>query len=238
MTAPAADPVRLPVMLQRWEAITFVHWRCDATTLRPLIPRRLEVEVCDGSAWISLVLFRMRIAPPGVPAAFALNSVPETNLRTYVLDPDGRPGLWFLSLDVGSRALAAAARALYRLPYHHADMSVESQDEVTVYRSRRRHRRRRADVSVRARIGERLPQRSLRRLDHFLTARFELVTGAGPLVLRARVEHPRWSLRRAAAAEIDETLVAAAGLPPASGEPLLHAADHVDVRVGPLLPVL
>jgi uncharacterized protein len=180
----------------------------------------------------------MRLAPPRVPAAFALNSVPETNLRTYVRDPDGRAGLWFLSLDVGSRALAMAARALYRLPYHHADMSVETEPEVTVYRSRRRDRSGPADVSVRVRVGERIPQRSLRRLDHFLTARFELVTSAGPLLLHAPVEHPRWRLRRAAVTGLEETLVPAAGLPAASGEPLLHAADPVEVRVGALRPIV
>lgn len=225
-------------MLQRWEAITFVHWRYDAGALRPLVPHGLEPEVCDGSAWVGLVLFRMRIAPPGVAAAFALNSVPETNLRTYVLDPDRRPAVWFLSLDVGNRVVAAGGRSLYRLPYHHADMTVEVERATTLYRSRRRDHRRPAHVCVRVRVGERIPQRSLRRLDHFLTARFELVTSAGPLLLRAPVEHGSWQLRRADAAEIEETLVPAAGLPPASGEPLLHAADPVEVRIGAPRPIL
>jgi uncharacterized protein len=238
VTAPAASPVRLPVMLQRWEAITFVHWRYDAAALRPVLPRGLEPEVCDGSAWVGLVLFRLRIAPPGVAAAFALNSVPEMNLRTYVVDPDRRPAVWFLSLDVGNRVLAVGGRSLYRLPYHHADMSVERERGTTVYRSHRRDRRRPADVSVRVRIGERIPQRSLRRLDHFLTARFQLVTSAGPLLLRAPVEHRSWQLRRADVTEIEETLVPAAGLSPTAGEPVIHAADPVEVRIGVLRPIV
>ncbi|MCE0448168.1 DUF2071 domain-containing protein [Streptomyces tricolor] len=60
------------------------------------------MDTYDGSAWVRPHAVRHgRGAPAGVargPAPFA-----ETNLRTYVRGPDGRDGLWFLSIEVACR---------------------------------------------------------------------------------------------------------------------------------------
>ena len=44
------------------------------------------------------------------PRPVDATSTPETNLRTYVQGPDGRDGVWCLSLDIGSATLAAVLR--------------------------------------------------------------------------------------------------------------------------------
>jgi hypothetical protein len=49
---------------------------------------------------------------------------PELNVRTYV-ELDGKPGIYFFSLDAGRRAAVIAARRLYRLPYFHARMRAD-----------------------------------------------------------------------------------------------------------------
>lgn len=58
--------VRRPVMLQGWEALTFLHWRVDADALARLLPDSLQVETCEGSAWVGLVPFVMTVTLPGL----------------------------------------------------------------------------------------------------------------------------------------------------------------------------
>jgi uncharacterized protein YqjF (DUF2071 family) len=56
-------------------------------------------------------------------------------------------------------------------------------------------------------------------LEHFVTARWGLHTRAWGRTLHLPNEHPRWALYRAELLEIDDTLVAAAGLPAPVGAP-------------------
>jgi uncharacterized protein len=58
----------------------------------------------------------------GVPPAPYLSGFLELNVRTYV-SADGKPGIWFFSLDASSRLAVAAARRTYHLPYFHARMT-------------------------------------------------------------------------------------------------------------------
>ena len=100
-------------MRQSWHDLLFMHWRVPADVLRPLIPPGLEVDTFDGSAWIAVVPFRMSdVAPRFVPAVPGLSAFPELNVRTYVAR-DGKPGVWFFSLDAGNR-LAVSCRTTGR----------------------------------------------------------------------------------------------------------------------------
>src|SRR5207247_4693916 len=117
-------PVRVTVMRQDWERPTFLHWRFDAGAVQSLVPPPLSVERFDGSAWVSLVLFRMRVHPPAGPVVPWMGVFPETNLRTYVRGPDGGRGIWFLSVEAGRLAPTVAARAVLGLPYHWASMTL------------------------------------------------------------------------------------------------------------------
>src|SRR5438132_13220965 len=117
-------PKVAPVMLQRWHEIAFFHWSCEPALLEPRLPAQLQLDTYDGKAWISLTPFLLTgLRPPMVPRALGL-SFPETNLRTYVLGPDG-PALWFFSLDAAKLLAIAGARATFGLPYFWADMQVD-----------------------------------------------------------------------------------------------------------------
>jgi uncharacterized protein len=45
------------------------------------------------------------------------------NLRTYVVDEQGRPGVWFYSLDANSWLSVEIAQRFFHLPYEHARLS-------------------------------------------------------------------------------------------------------------------
>src|SRR5437763_16754580 len=98
-TAAPPEPVTVPVMRQRWASITFLHWAYDVEQVQRHLPPGLKVEPWEGQAWVGLVPFEMHVAGPAGPT---MRRFPETNVRTYVVGPDGRPGVWFFSLDAGS----------------------------------------------------------------------------------------------------------------------------------------
>lgn len=225
------EPVATPMMRQRWELVSFLHWRLDAAEVRTLVPRELEIDVFDGSAWVGLVPFRMISRVTGTPTIPWLSTFAETNVRTYVIGPDGRRGIWFLSLDVGRWPVAVAGTML-GLPYRWSRMDVEGAFGDVGYRARRIVPPG-AGVESRVTVVSNAATKAASPLDHFLTARFRMY-GMGPLGLFAvQVEHRPWTLHPGRASELRDGFVPATGLRSPSGEPLVHHSTGVrDVRLG------
>lgn len=227
------DPVVRPVMMHRWDRLTFLHWRYDPAVVQRLLPPGLIVQTFDGSAWVALVPFVMQVRVPRCPPVPWLSNFPETNVRTYVTGPDGRSGVWFFSLDAARLPAVAVARTAYRLPYFWSEMSVEGDSGHMSYRTRRRWPDPRPATShVEVRVGSRFAPRELGELDHWLTARWALWSRFPRSVARAQADHPPWELHHAEVRHLDDTLVVAAGLPAPSGEPLVHYSPGVEVRIG------
>ena len=217
---------------QRWQSLSFLHWRYDPGEVQRLLPPGLSVDVHDGAAWVGLTPFVLvGFRPMCLPAVPLVSTFPETNVRTYVRDNDGTDGLWFLSLDVSRLAAAAGARGLLWVPYHWASMSVE-EGPVVRYRSRRRTAAGRGpahDVTVRP--GPALDETRPPLVD-FLTGRWRAFTRVSGRLVVVPVEHEPWPLFEAEVVEVDEDMLAAAGLPSPHGEPLTHFSPGVDVRIG------
>src|SRR4051794_13953161 len=226
-TSAPPEPVTRPVMRHRWDSITFIHWPYDVADVQRHLPRGLEVEPWEGKAWVGLVPFEMHLGGPAGPGSL---SFPETNVRTYVVGPDGRPGVWFFSLDAASTTAVTAARATWQLPYHLATMSVEETSDTVRYRSRRRPpSRRRGGHDIAVRPGD---ETTPTEFDHYLTARFTLWNVVAGQVTRTQAEHPPWRLQRARVDSLDEDLLAAAGLIRPTQEPLVHFSVGTNVRIG------
>src|SRR5438477_3264168 len=125
-------------MAQTWHDLLFAHWPVSPDLLEPLVPRGVEVDTCEGSAWLGLVAFRLSgIRLRGLPQVPFLAGFPEVNVRTYVAA--GRnahriPGVYFLSLDAGNLLVSAIASPWFRLAYHHAHIRfnpAEEQNDIT-----------------------------------------------------------------------------------------------------------
>jgi uncharacterized protein len=228
-----------PVMTQRWERLTFLHWPFEPALVQGLLPAGLRAETFGGAAWVGLVPFFMGVGTGGGRRVPWASNFCETNVRTYVRDRAGRSGIWFFSLDAARLGAVATARAGYRLPYFWSDMRVgeraaerggERGDQVA-YACRRRWAggvtsRVRVSVGAAYRPGEATER------DHFLTARWLLFSVAGARHRFARACHEPWPLCHAAADVVDDGLVRAAGLPQPAGAPLVHYSPGVDVRIG------
>lgn len=131
-----AGPV---VMWQRWSELLFLHWTAAPDRVQPTLPPGLVVDVFAGRAWVGVVPFFMtKVRPVGIPALPWLSSFLELNVRTYVRDAAGRPGVWFYSLDCNRWPAVEIARRSFHLAYQHASMQATRQDDGWVdYHCRR-----------------------------------------------------------------------------------------------------
>ena len=116
-----AGPV---VMWQRWDDLLFLHWEFDPRVIQATLPPGLTVDTHAGRAWVGVVPFRMAAVRPRVlPPVPGLSWFWELNVRTYVRDVRGRPGVWFYSLDCDQPLACAIARRFFHLNYRDADMA-------------------------------------------------------------------------------------------------------------------
>ena len=147
----------------------------------------------------------------------------------YVVGPDGTPGVYFFSLDVPGRAVVLAARVGFGLPYRHARMAIERTGHRIRYRcSRTGTPAAASDLLVETGDAVRADP-----LDVFLTSRWGLFTAPRPDRVRyTPVEHDPWPLQQATVHELDDTLVAAAGLPAPQDRMIARYSPGVDVRIG------
>lgn len=206
------------VMSQWWRDIAFLHWRVPAEVVAPMMPRGVRPDVHDHSSWVGLIPFRMVDGALGrgrpVPH---FGTFLETNVRLYSIDDAGRHGVVFRSLDADLLSVVLAANLSFGVPYRWARLAAEPGDlgpdpegHTITYRARRRGRAApggRLEVRIGAPIAEPSP------LEHFLTARFGLHTSVLGRTLWVPNSHGPWPLRQAEATLVDDTLVAAAGLP-------------------------
>lgn len=215
-----------------WVNLLFLHWRVDAAAVRKLVPRELEIDTFDGSAWVGLVPFRMEASRfAGVPRLPGLQDFYECNVRTYVRYR-GRSGVWFLSLDAERLLPVLGGRWLWSLNYIHSRFRVEQSEGgvVTDYRlQRRRGPWPAAKTHIRWRSGAGLLPAADGSIEHFLTERYWLFTRRRGRVLGGEVLHRPWPLRQAAVERLDDGLVSAAGLR-VSGPPMAWASDHLAVE--------
>jgi uncharacterized protein len=214
---------------QSWRRLTFLHWPYTPDLIRPFIPEALELDTFDQAAWVGLVPFEI-YGTPGV------SYFPETNLRTYVVGPDGSRAVWFFSLEAASLLAVIGARAGYHLPYFWAEMRVTAVNGTIHYASRRRwphHSNAMTDIIVKP--GDLYQPGELTGRDQFLTARYRLYTTTGASLRHAQIEHAPWPLAHASVGELQQNLFETAGLPPPSGAPLVHYAEELAVKIGRLI---
>jgi uncharacterized protein len=229
-------------MVQRWDDLAFISWPYAAADVGRLLPPGLEVDTFDDAAWVSIVPFRLTVRLPGLPAAPWASRFPEINVRTYVRGPDGRRGIWFLSLDATRLGAVLAARRSYRLPYMWARATIERAGDLFRYTGVRRWPDGGAAWDLAVDVGRALED--VDDLHRFLTSRWRLYSPR-PLDLPARsisfvattVDHPPWPLRHAQMPEGRETLLAAAGLPGPNEAPAVAFSPSVAVRFSARRPV-
>jgi uncharacterized protein YqjF (DUF2071 family) len=204
---------------QWWRDVVFLHWPVEPAAVRPLMPPGVEPDVLDGRTYVGLIAFLMDqvgvLRGPGLPY---LGRFPETNVRLYSVDRHGRPGIVFRSMDAARLLPVRVGRAGLRLPYAWSRMAVTRRGDEITYVCRRRRDDPPVASRIRIRVGEAIERPGP--LDLFLTARWALHAAWRGRTLYLPTAHPPWPLRRASLVDLDDTLVAAAGLEVPAGPPV------------------
>jgi uncharacterized protein YqjF (DUF2071 family) len=165
-----------------------------------------------------------------LPSIPWLSNFPELNVRTYVT-AEGKPGIWFFSLDAHNPVAVRLARATFSLPYFDAEMSCQVSEEEVRYRSVRTHKGapearfvasyRPVDEPFNSRPGT---------LEYFLTERYCLYSAdARRRIWRGDIHHRPWPLQPAEAEMEELEMTAQIGVTLPDTEPLLHFARRLDV---------
>jgi uncharacterized protein YqjF (DUF2071 family) len=213
---------------QSWLDLLFAHWPVPARILRPLVPRHLELQEFDGTAWLGVVPFRMagvmRRPWPDLPWVSAF---PELNVRTYV-EFGGKQGVWFFSLDATNPLAVWAARRFFHLPYYRARMSLTEDTDGVRYSSSRAS----AVFSANYAPTSEPYHAAAGSLEHWLTERYCLYAAAPDgSIWRNDVHHQPWPLQTARATIHQNSMLDFHGLELREPPSLLHFARRVDVVV-------
>lgn len=223
-------PSARTVMRQSWRELLFLHWKVDPAEIQRLLPERLTVDTYDSAAWVGIVPFFMcNVRPVWAPSVPGLSNFLELNVRTYVYDANGVPGVWFFSLDANNPIAVVIAQKIFKLPYFHARMRARATPATVDYWSQRGELE--PDHFVYQPVGpERLAE--IDSLDFFLLERYLLYTYHGHRIYTGRVHHDPYRLREVKVLEYGNQLLAPAGLRTCGGI-YDHSAyvDHVNVDI-------
>jgi len=228
---PWPIPRRPWVLGMHWHDLLFMHWPIRSEAIRAYIPSALPLDTFDGTAWIGVVPFRMsRVVPRLIPPAPYLSSFPELNVRTYVV-AEGKPGVWFFSLDAGNPIAVELARSAFHLNYYNANMSCRRAGETVQYSSVRTHHNARPAAFQ----GQYHPtgptyQSTPGTLESWLTERYCLyAANRKGTIWRSDIQHARWSLQPAEAEIEQNSMTEQIRLPWPDTKPILHFARHLEV---------
>lgn len=194
-------PSRTWLMRMKWHDLLFMHWPVDEIQIQNHLPKGLKVDLFEGQAWIGIVPFWMSgVGIRWTPSLPYLSRFPELNVRTYVTI-NGKPGVWFFSLDATNPMAVRGARYLFHLPYMDAKIKVSREADWIQYSSDRTHRGEpsaKLDCEYRP-LGcpyEAEPGS----LAHWLTARYCMyMSNSRSQIFRGEIDHGPWQLRDAQA---------------------------------------
>jgi Uncharacterized conserved protein len=234
-----------PLLTVTGRDVLFAHWPVDPSALRPHVPDPLSVAAFDGTARVSaLALENVAVAPGSLSVPRPLRrGFPQLNLRTYVEYGDAT-GVYFISLDSGSRAGAAVGRRLFGLPFRPARGRITRTDDTVRFTSRREADGGPAAVfQARYRPDGEPYTAEPDSVASFCIERFRYLfpAGDGPRslpgvgdddrVVVGRIEREPWTLRPVDATIRTNTLFDAAGLPLPDAEPELRYSPGFEMGV-------
>ena len=217
---------------QNWYNLAFAHWPTPVSELRRLIPKGLKIQEFDGTSWVGVVPFRMtgvmRRPLPDIPWVSAF---PELNVRLYV-ERDGKPGVWFLSLDASNPLAVWAAKRFFHLPYWHSRMNFNGSEAgfhlSCQYSSHDRKMKFEANYQPTGDVFTAQPGT----LEQFLVERYCLYSQSpNGRLYRCEVQHQPWPLQKAEGTIHADELLAPHGLSTHGVAPHLLYSRGVEVVV-------
>lgn len=190
--AMRARPERSAFMHQNWRDILFMSWEYDKDAIQKTLPKGIFVDTFEGKAYVTIVPFLIEGHKLGISVK-GLTDFLEVNVRTYVYDEAGNPGVWFYSLDFSSRVGTFIARNFFYLPYFYTELECKRGDEIYLKGCR--------DGKVHMNCGYKKIGNSFQAepgsLDFFIAERYALFTCNGRRLCRGQIYHRPYELYKA-----------------------------------------
>jgi uncharacterized protein len=177
------------IMYQDWDNVIFLHWRIDKDALEPLLPKGVYLDLFEGEAWLSLVIFRVQHAHPRlIPPIPGIADFNEINLRTYVTD-GSIPGITFFDIKANN-CLQVFLNRMVGLPYKKAAI----RREVNVVDKYITGHREEYFVDIEYIKGAPLKEKS--NIDKWLTERYCSYQQINNKLFRYPIHHMEWPLKK------------------------------------------
>lgn len=230
---PYPIPKRPWVMHQTWNDVLFAHWPIPVKELQAFVPTSLPLDTYDGQAWISIVPCWMSgVRPRFMPAVPYLSKFAQINVRTYVT-LNGKPGVYFFSLDADQTIMVELARLGFHLPYFRTTIQydVNENNNVDYFSTRNDSRvtsgQFKASYRPIANVNISVPGS----LAYWLTERYCLYSvDTKGHVYRGEIDHCRWPLQHAEAEIEINSLLSSFGIQLPQIKPLFHFAKRLHVH--------
>lgn len=103
----------LSIFRRRHEHVLFMHWPIPVELLRSRVPKGLELELFDGSAWIGMLLSVARTMRPMLPGL-----THELGVRTYVKGG----GIYIFTVELDQALSLWTSHRVFHFPGHRARM--------------------------------------------------------------------------------------------------------------------
>jgi len=165
---------------QEWNDTVFLHGSVDAELLLSYLPQGTQLDLHEGKAWISVVVFKMEgVRHKYSPSFPPVSDFYEINIRTYVTDGK-MPGVLFLNMEGAKWLSSWLAMNLSGLPYvfermHCKDGSFESKG-----------------ISYKYRPGKMFERNEIA---NWLTERYSVYFSKNGKTFRYQVHHNMWPLQ-------------------------------------------
>jgi len=173
---------------QKWNDVILLHYKVNEQLLRTFVPNQLELDQFNGEFWVSIVAFNMEQIHPGLlPSIDSISNFYELNIRTYV-NSNGKPGVYFLSIEAIKSLACILAQKISKLPYKFAEIKRKNNCFESGNNSTKKF------FSVQYSIGHKIQQKN--DLEHWLTERYTLFQDYKKEIYGFVVHHKEWELHR------------------------------------------
>jgi len=183
-------------VLPRMEtSVVFLHYQVDLEELKKFVPSKLEIDLFENTAWVSIVAFTMeKIRPKNLPSFPPISNFHEINIRTYIKS-NNKTGVYFLSIEAGNRLSSKIAKAISELPYRYSKMTRE---KSTFNSSNSQFN---DSLSLEYTVGK--PKKDKTELDKWLTERYALFQDTNQSINEFEIHHLEWPIQEIEFQKID-----------------------------------
>ncbi|SER60738.1 hypothetical protein SAMN04487944_1072 [Gracilibacillus ureilyticus] len=192
------------LMTQRWDHLLFIHLPVEKEIMEANIPNGLELDIYEGTAWITILPFRIRdMHFRKIPPIPFLQSFLELNVRTYV-QRNGVKGIYFFSLDANKLPAVLGAR-MASLPYVYSNMKMEREKDTYYYMCSRKGSSKEFRASYRPFSNPFYPEKNS--LSYWLLERYYLWASRNKSLYSGGIHHMPWRIQQAEVAIEEENIL-------------------------------